>query len=523
MRALELFAGAGGMALGFHYAGWETAGLVEWDPHAQCTLRARFPNVPLYGDVSEFDGRAFVRDHGAVDLVAGGSPCQDLSVAGKRAGLEGARSGLFHEQMRVWEETGATYCLWENVAGALSSRQGADFAAVLSAFVGSPVAVPRNGWGGEGGSGGVVAGATGVAAWRILDSKYFGVPQRRRRIFVLGTRAGGVDPAAVLLESEGVPGHSPEGVDEAEGIAGTFALLLDRRRLPNSAGEATQPAAPIAGAGTSIGAPDDDGTPEPEAVGALDTQCGGNKATFQSVMAGHIIAPAATFSTPAIGDIREDTVASSVNANTGGGRETQNAAYVIQEESAPQVYEWHGADSRLKPTDTAASLNCNADGREGHLVIQPTPENKSVGFSTTGSVGYLHPEVMPTLPHLTGLNCPGAQMIGVVQGEGHDGVLEEGAMAFHPTQDPISGPVSPAPGVTSGGMGVVRSIGRPRRLLPIETERLMGWPDNWTNVPGPNGKPLSDSHRYRQCGNGVVSFVAEWIGRQLLWAEANAE
>lgn len=218
MRVAELFQGAGGMALGFKRAGWETVWSAELAEFPSRITRYHWPHVPQYGDVATLDGRELVERHGAIDCLAGGSPCQDLSVAGKRAGLAGARSGLFHHQMRLWDETGAPLCLWENVAGALSSHNGQDFAAVLSAFVGAPVAVPRDGWTGERSSG-VVSGPAGVAAWRLLDAQYFGVAQRRLRVFVLGARAGVCDPAQVLLEPEGVYGDPPTRGEAGEGSA----------------------------------------------------------------------------------------------------------------------------------------------------------------------------------------------------------------------------------------------------------------------------------------------------------------
>jgi len=203
LRYGELFAGAGGLSLGLERAGFACAWHAELDENPRAVLRARWPDTPLYGDVTTLDGAALVRAHGPIDLLTGGSPCQDMSVAGKRAGLAGARSSLFHHQMRLWRETDADLCLWENVFGALSSNAGQDFAAVLGAFVGAAVPVPSDGWR----SAGVVAGPAGVAAWRCLDCQWFGPPQRRLRVFVLGTRTGSVDPAAVLLEPEGVRGN----------------------------------------------------------------------------------------------------------------------------------------------------------------------------------------------------------------------------------------------------------------------------------------------------------------------------
>ena len=212
MQYVELFAGAGGLSMGLEAAGMVPVAHAEIESHARAVLRHHWPDTPLHGDVTQVDWTQYA---GQVGMVAGGSPCQDLSVAGKRAGLAGARSRLFYELIRAWDEMGATYCLWENVDGARSSNGGKDFAAVLSAFVGAPVIVPRDGWA----SAGVVAGSSGVAAWRVLDLQHFGPPQRRRRLFVLAAREGGVDPAQVLLEPEGLCRHPSPREHQRQGAA----------------------------------------------------------------------------------------------------------------------------------------------------------------------------------------------------------------------------------------------------------------------------------------------------------------
>ena len=164
----ELFAGAGGLSMGLEAAGFCPVAHAEIEPHARAVLRKHWPDCRLDGDVTQLNGA----DYRGITLLSGGSPCQDLSVAGKRKGLAGARSGLFYEQCRIWEESGAPYLLWENVLGALSSNAGKDFAAVLSALVGAAIHVPSDGWA----TGGVAAGRTAVAAWRVSDLQHFGPP-----------------------------------------------------------------------------------------------------------------------------------------------------------------------------------------------------------------------------------------------------------------------------------------------------------------------------------------------------------
>ena len=163
----SLFAGVGGFDLGFESAGWECGWQVEWDKHCQSVLAHHWPHVPKWGDVSTVSGA----DLPPVDCITFGSPCQDLSVAGKRAGLDGDRSGLFYEAIRIIKEMrDATddrfprWAVWENVAGAVSSNGGADFGAVLDTLAD--------------------AGAL-VLEWAVLDARWFGVPQRRRRVFVV--------------------------------------------------------------------------------------------------------------------------------------------------------------------------------------------------------------------------------------------------------------------------------------------------------------------------------------------------
>jgi len=174
MRFGSLFAGVGGFDIGLENAGWECAWQVEWDPHCQQTLAHHWPNVPRWGDVSDVNGAELP----PVDVITFGSPCQDLSVAGKRAGLiEGGRSNLFFQATRIIremkEKTNGQYpriAIWENVPGALSSNNGGDFEAVLGemADLGSY-----------------------HLEWSVLDAQFFGVPQRRRRVFVIAV----LDPA----------------------------------------------------------------------------------------------------------------------------------------------------------------------------------------------------------------------------------------------------------------------------------------------------------------------------------------
>lgn len=218
-RHVDLFSGIGGFALAAANAGFETVAFCEIDPPAAKVLRARFPGVPVVGDVRSDEGWPA----GPVRVLTAGFPCQDVSVAGKRAGLAGARTGLFWEILRVAERTDPDFLLLENVPGLVSQGGGRDLATVVGALVGADLDVPDGGWGGSG----VACGPAGVAAWRILDAEYFRLAQRRRRWFCLvDRRARGARALEILLEPAGVRGDTDAGGAPREGApAGAEAGL----------------------------------------------------------------------------------------------------------------------------------------------------------------------------------------------------------------------------------------------------------------------------------------------------------
>ena len=216
MKAVSLFAGVGGFDLALTNNGAEVVASVEIDKHARKVLQKQFPNTTHLEDVKNVTGQQlFDLGFNADGIIVGGFPCQDLSVAGKRRGLAGERSGLFFEVVRLLEETKAKWFILENVPGLLSSNGGRDLGIVIGALA-------ELGYG---------------VAYRILDAQYFGVPQRRRRIFIVGCLGDdGRTPAKILSISEGRIGYleksnqprkgSPSTIARglgASGIAGTLA------------------------------------------------------------------------------------------------------------------------------------------------------------------------------------------------------------------------------------------------------------------------------------------------------------
>ena len=272
----SLFAGIGGFDLGFERAGMACKWQNEINRECNQVRRKHWPDVRMYHDVKEVGAENLE----SVNVICGGFPCQDLSVAGKRAGLDGGRSGLWFEFHRVLAELKPKWCIIENVPGLLSSNRGADFDIILRGL-------EEIGY---------------VGAWRTLDSQYFGVPQRRRRVFIIG-HLGGAGGPEVLLESEGgawdsapsreaeqgaaatitkrVAGASNQWApyNEADNLIPTMAIGFDRTR-GTSSGDI---AAPLrVNGGESPGVND----------GKADNQCvafsAGNGSTNRGIATGHI-------------------------------------------------------------------------------------------------------------------------------------------------------------------------------------------------------------------------------------------
>jgi DNA (cytosine-5)-methyltransferase 1 len=198
MKVLSLFSGIGGFDLGFERAGMEVVGMCEIDRHAQAVLQRHFPNATLHTDV-----RSVVYERGAVDVVCGGFPCQDLSVAGKRRGLDGERSGLWFEFQRIIDVAEPAWVVIENVPGLFSSNGGADFAVIIQWLA-------QRGYG---------------VGWRVLDSQGFGLAQRRKRVFIVGS-FGTPHGCTLLLEPESVRRNPTPSRRSGQGDTGAVAKCI---------------------------------------------------------------------------------------------------------------------------------------------------------------------------------------------------------------------------------------------------------------------------------------------------------
>lgn len=217
----SLFDGSGGFPLGGLISGITPLWASEVEPFPIRVTTKRLPRMEHLGDISKINGG----DIEPVDIISFGSPCQDMSVAGKRNGLDGSRSSLFYEAIRIVKEMRCKtddkyprFIVWENVPGAFSSNKGQDFKAVLTEICkikDSEVSVPKpSKWE----NAGRIMGDGYSVAWRLLDAQYWGVPQRRQRIYLVADFDGEC-AGKILFESEGVSGYTPQGFKSWQGTA----------------------------------------------------------------------------------------------------------------------------------------------------------------------------------------------------------------------------------------------------------------------------------------------------------------
>lgn len=420
----SLFSGAGGFDLGLDAAGMTCAFQCEIDKQARAVLRYHWPEVPKHEDVRELSGRTLPR----IDLLVGGFPCQDVSVAGNRAGLAGKRTGLFYEFTRLVSELAPEWILLENVPGLLSSGGGRDMGAVL--------------W---------TLGELGYGwAYRSLDAQYFGVPQRRERLFIVG-RAGGRSPVEVLFEPESVPGNPPPRREAREDVAGCLGGQPSGGGWRNDTDRMTF--VPDVARCLVADGERQDGESETFVVAApLTTRPYADKVSDETRLVAYTLR-AAGFDAGEDGTGRgTPLVACTLSASKGGVSSGMHPVVAVGFNARQDPDAW---EERSGPLDT--------DGSTQAVAFHENQRAEVIETDTAGSL----------------------KNGGGKPGQGYAAVRQ--------------------------GMGV-------RRLTPTECERLMAWPDLWTlHGVTDDGKAvtMADGPRYRMCGNGVVSSVAEWIGKRL--------
>ena len=399
MRYLSLFSGIEAVSVAWKPLGWECVAVAEILPYQSAVIKKHFPDTINLGDVTKIDEDEIKR-LGRIDIVVFGSPCQDMSIAGKRLGLDAVKddsnhsSVLFYEGVRVFrlaqKYCGARYMLWENVPGALSSQKGEDFGKILTEMVG--VRFDNGGliWGTEG----FVCGRDSMCEWAVLDAQWFGVPQRRRRVFALLDTGNWRSREPILLEAK----HLRRVIKKNEGKRKEHSVVFGDSVDPNFKRKA------IVYEQHMMDFRIKEVDTFPTVTGRWGT--GGSNVPFVQ-----------TFDRQGISQYSDNTVASTVSAR-----------------------DWKS------PTD---------------LITYAIAENiidKQINYGGNGI-----------------------------------GISKETCYTVNATS-----------------IHAIANKYCVRRLTPIETERLQGFQDNWTNVGNP-----SLSKRYNALGRSMAVPVMQWIGKRI--------
>lgn len=439
MRYVSVFSGVEAASLAFWQLGWDPVCFCEVDEFPSAVLRKRFPGVPNLGDITKVKWREVEREWGAADLVVGGSPCQSFSIAGNRTGLDG-ESGLMWEYVRCVRELMPRWVLWENVPGALSSSNGEDFGCLLRSL-------DELGYG---------------LAWRVLDAQFFGVAQRRRRLFLVGNIGnGGAERACeVLFEPESLSWDTPSSRGKREEIAARAGISPACTGLKRHQGS---------GAGS---------------IGLEDEQSSTLTADYQNPA---VLTPWDVQSKMVYA---ADGVAPSLQSGGGEGANIQ-----------PIVFGIAGNIENRKPGNGGNGAGwCDPD--ENGMYTLTATDRLAVCMTDTQSGASVSEE---TSGAHTCHPAKDAPVVAFAQNTRDEVRLQNGDVS-------IAGALSANPGMkqtTYIADGYVL-----RRLTPLECERLQGFPDGWTDVEY-KGKPAPDTKRYKAIGNSMAVPVMRWIGERI--------
>ena len=379
--------------------GYSVSALSEIEPFPCAVLAERYPFVTNLGDMTKINGWAM---RGQIDLLVGGTPCQGFSVAGLRGGLNDPRSGLAGHYVRLAAELRVPWLLWENVPGALSTSGGGDFRVFVSAL-------DELGYG---------------LAWAVLDAQWFGVPQRRKRLFLVGRLGDWRGPGAVLFEPGRVCGNPPARRSKREGNPSPAEGGTGEEIRGGHTGSVVCPTMTSSGAGFA------------RVDGRAEHDCGTLVVQPNEVSATLCASGAGTDRPSAQGSHEGFCVVSMKTCNTksnGGNISDKPVTYALAAEATPPA---------VLPLDLR-HLYRNGEGFRG----MGRPEEPAGSLTAEGKV---------------------------------------------PCIAPLSPPLYP------------------RRLTPVECERLQGFPDGWTDVRF-QGKPARDALRYRALGNSMAVPVMRWL------------
>lgn len=472
-RYVSIFSGVEAASLAWEPLGWEPVAFSEIEPFPCAVLAERWPDVPNLGDITKIDWKEEI--DGAIDLVVGGSPCQSFSVAGKREGLKGA-SGLMFEYIRCVQELRPRWFLWENVPGALTSEDGGAFGQLLSEM-------DELGY---------------CLAWRVLDAQFFGVAQRRRRLFLVG-HLGAESPAEVLFEPDCLSGNPQSSREKRKELA---------RRAGRSA----------ACAGFKYSA-----APRANTIGYAEEQANTLTADWHAPAVFPLPNMALSQYGTEIAGCLTARGDSSPCADRGQNIVCMTGTQAhchISDEIAGCLTAHMGKDDA--PVVVGGAISENAVNEAFGFAQNTRNEVRIVGDGTLSGALAARPGMKQTTFVCTGSAYPINEQIatrdkklgrGTGLGVGADGDPAFTLLANHPHM------VASEIGDKPAGVNPMLV----RRLTPLECERLQGFPDGHTLIAW-KGKPADecpDGPRYKAIGNSMAVPVMRWIGKRIAAVDKN--
>lgn len=498
MRFGSVCSGIEAASVAWHPLGWTAAWLSEIEPFPCAVLKHHYPDVPNHGDMTLLPEKILSGQVEAPDLFCGGTPCQAFSVAGLRNSLDDARGNLSLtfvgianaiDHVRSVRGDAPAIVFWENVPGVLNTKDNA-FGCFLGALAGEsdPITAPGERWS----NAGCVFGPQRTVAWRVLDAQYFGVAQRRRRVFVVASARDDINPAEILFEFEGVRRDTPQSRKEGERIAPCVTNGPPFSRTGNERVEAEA---------------------EAMVIGALDTECGGTKMNHQTIASGHIFP---------VNKSAEATwwnggqVASTITTRSADQDmpDKSNFQAVLQPIPIHDQATRHAGKNGDKTMGKGNGLGIGQPGDPMNTLTKG--DSHAVAYNISPGKGELKDDIHVTDAHIS----------KTIDASASNPAMHQGGAAI----------VQPVHCVDMGGNkglnggGILKELSQPlgtneshaiqqamavRRLTPIECERLQGFPDNYTNIPWRKAAESPDGPRYKALGNSWAVPVVRWIGKRI--------
>ncbi len=438
MNYISLFSGIEAASVAWGPLGWNPVAFAEIEPFCCDLLAKRFPDVPNLGDVSGVDWTEY---EGSVDVIIGGSPCQAFSLAGRRLGLMDERGLLMLEFVRCVREVKPRWVIWENVPGVLSQDEGRAFGTLLGELEDCGYAL----------------------SWRVLDAQFFGVPQRRRRVFLIGHPVPGC-AAGVLFDPDSMRGDNPPSREKRAQLAAD----AERRAGGSYTLKLRHTGSPCNGGGSGPLVQDD---------------LSATLATSQD----QVLFQALPFDTTQV-----------TSPQNGNNPQWGDPCHPLCAQGhTPSICIGFSAGQSATAGSIAAQPEVSPTLRAGESGTNQVP---SVCYAIAGNIIGREPE---NGGHHLGVEDDGA-MFTLTTADRHAVCMADDT-ARAAVDEELAGTIK------RGGMPpIVASEYIVRRLMPVECERLQGFPDGWTDLGG-----TADAPRYKACGNSMAVPVINYIGRRI--------